>query len=254
MTDGAGALHPLYTRICRPTRADAAPVVIFNHGTPPRASERSNREPLRCDSEAARWFLDRGFMVVAGMRRGHGASGEVFAESSGACSAAEFAASGREASRDIEALVTYAAGLSYARSDRMVMVGLSTGGWSTIGYNAGPHPRVVAMVNMAGGRGGHFRGQVNNNCRPDQLALAAGILGRTASTPMLWIYSENDSYFGPELARAMWRDFHAAGGRGDFVMLPPFGADGHTLFLGQGGSAIWGPLVAAYLAERSITP
>lgn len=254
MNDRFGATHLLFTRICRPIRADAAPVMIYNHGTPPRAADRPSRQPARCDGEMARWFLDRGFIVVAGMRRGHGASGDVMAETTGSCSAVEFVASGAEASRDIDAIAAYAASLPYTRPDRMVMVGQSTGGWSTIGYNAGAHPRVVAMVNMAGGRGGHYRGQPNHNCRPDQLALAAGTLGRTASTPMLWVYTENDSFFGPDLAHAMWRNFHAAGGRGELVMLPPFGADGHALLNAAGGSSIWGPLIAAYLAERPITP
>ncbi len=130
-----------------------------------------------------------------------------------------------------------------------MVVGQSVGGWVTDGYNSLPHPLVAAMVSMAGGHGGHIHDIPNNNCRPDQLVIAAGILGKTATTPMLWIYTANDSYFAPDLAQRMYDSFTASGGRAEFHQLPPFAADGHTLFLGNGGSAIWGPLMQAYLAR-----
>lgn len=246
----SGDPHLLYTRVCQPPGEQPAPVVLINHGTPPRAGDRPTRRPVVCENEAAQWFLRRGYLVVAGMRRGHGPSTGAFAESSSGCSADGFIASARAAADDIEALVAFAATLPRARPDGMVMVGQSTGGWSTIGYNTRAHPRVRAMVNMAGGRGGHYNQVPHNNCRPDQLVLAAGRLGRAATTPMLWVYTENDSYFGPTLAREMHRAFTQGGGRADLVQLGGFAEDGHTLFFGRGGSAIWGPLVERYLESR----
>jgi hypothetical protein len=41
------------------------------------------------------------------------------------------------------------------------------------------------------------------NCRPELLVEAAGRLART-TTPMLWIYAENDSFFAPAIAVAMY--------------------------------------------------
>ena len=248
--DARGQTHLLQTRICRPPGTRPAPVVLINHGSPARGSERASRRPPSCESEAARWFLDRGFMVVAGMRRGHGGSGSELAETSGGCGMAAFVRAGRESARDLDALVNYAATLPYAWPNAMVMVGQSTGGWATIGYNSVAHPRVTAMVNMAGGRGGHYQLMPNNNCRPDQLVLAAGVLGKTATTPMLWVYTENDSFFGPRLATALHDAFTRAGGKAEMVRLPAFTEDGHTLFFGRGGSSIWGPLVERYVAGR----
>jgi hypothetical protein len=66
---------------------------------------------------------------------------------------------------------------------------------------------------------------------------------------MLWIYTANDSYFAPALAKQMYDAFTAAGGRAEFLQLPPFGADGHQLFFSNGGSAIWGPPMESYLAR-----
>ena len=41
--------------------------------------------------------------------------------------------------------------------------------------------------------------------RPDLLVDAAGRFGLTATTPMLWVYSENDQYIGPEIASSLSR-------------------------------------------------
>jgi hypothetical protein len=62
------------------------------------------------------------------------------------------------------------------------------------------------------------------------LASAAGHFGKTARTPMLWIYTENDSYFAPSIARAMYHSFTSAGGVADFEQPGPYGTDGHRLF------------------------
>jgi hypothetical protein len=48
--------------------------------------------------------------------------------------------------------------------------------------------------------------------------------------------------------------FTAAGGKAELVQPGPFGTDGHRLFLGRGGSAIWGPLMDRYLASRKAGP
>jgi homoserine acetyltransferase len=46
---------------------------------------------------------------------------------------------------------------------------------------------------------------------------------------MLWIYTENDTYFGPALSQRMASAFKAAGGNVEYHLLPPFGHDGHFL-------------------------
>ena len=51
--------------------------------------------------------------------------------------------------------------------------------------------------------------------------------------------------------RRCTRRLSSSGGKADLVQLGPFGTDGHSLFFGRGGSAIWGPLVEKYLAARA---
>jgi dienelactone hydrolase len=252
MTDAAGVFHLLYARVCRPVGEAPAHVVVVAHGTPPLADTRPGMVPVACDSEAARWFLERGFVVVAAMRRGYGATGGPYDEAAGPCDNPDFARSGLESARDVAATVDYATALPFARHDGAAVVGQSAGGWAAIAYNTTAHPRVAALINMAGGRGGHHQNRPNENCRPDLLAAAAGVLARDASTPMLWVYTQNDSFFSPAIAASLYAAYSGAGGRAEFDPLPAFGSDGHRLFFGSGGSAIWGPLVARYLAARGL--
>jgi hypothetical protein len=104
---------------------------------------------------------------------------------------------------------------------------------------------------MSVGRGGHHNNQPNSNCAPDRLEVAAGTLARGATTPMLWVYTANDSFFAPQIASAMYAAYAQNGGRAEFQQLGPFGNDGHDLLTLRGGSVVWGPLVERYLASRS---
>ncbi len=119
-------------------------------------------------------------------------------------------------------------------------------------YNSMPHPRVSALISMAGGRGQVMtKSGLIGICRPDLLADAAGRLAQTATTPMLWIYAENDRFFAPEIAVTLHKAFSENGGKAELQQLAAYGSgDGHRLFFDPGGSQIWGPLVDRYLASR----
>ena len=231
MEDASGRPRLLYTRICRPRTDQPARVVLIDHGKPPSA-DVPKVKPASCTNEAVQWFLARGYVVVL----------QAFAGDMGRRVATCWRARGRAvptiwSERRMKgargrrmrlccALCPLA--LPFVRPDGVVVVGQSVGGWVSDGYNSLPHPHVAAMVSMAGGHGGHLHDVANLNCRPDQLIAAAGVLGKTATTPMLWVYTENDSYFAPALAKSMYEAFAAAGGKADFRPLPPFAKDGHS--------------------------
>jgi dienelactone hydrolase len=249
---GGQVLAQLHARICRPAGEAAARLVVINHGSPPNGEQgRSQMQLGRCDAEAARWFLERNFVVIFALRRGYGETGGNWAEGIGRCDHPDYVEAGLQSARDIDAIVAYGTRLPNVRADDAVVVGQSAGGWGTIAYAAAMHPKVSAFVVMAGGRGGHANNVPNRNCRADLLVEAARQYGATARTPMLWIYTANDSYFAPALARALWQAFTAAGGKADLRQLEAFGEDGHHLFFGAGGSAVWGPLVASYLQDTA---
>src|SRR5262249_55606228 len=69
----------------------------------------------------------------------------------------------------------------------------------------------------------------------------------TARIPTLWLYSENDKYWGPTLPRSWLETFTEHGGRGQFVQLPPYKADGHPIFTGN--PQAWRPAVEEFLAS-----
>ncbi len=254
VTGADGATARLQARLCRPAAAGAARLVVIAHGSPPDAADRPRMRLTPCGAEAVRWFTARGYAVAVALRRGYGATGGAFAEAVGSCRDPDFVRAGLETARDLLAVVDAATALPGVRPDGAVLVGQSAGGFGAVAADGLPHPKVAALVSMAGGRGGHAGDIPNRNCRPDLLAEAAGRYGATATTPMLWIYAANDSYFAPAIAEAMHARFTAAGGRAELVRPGPFGTDGHRLFFGRGGSAVWGPVVARYLAEQGAGP
>ncbi len=209
-------------------------------------------QPGRCDLEAAQWFLSRGYVVAFPLRRGYGATGGNWAEDYGRCDGADYFHAGLQTARDINAAVEGLTTLPFVRPSGVVIVGQSAGGWGTIAYDSIAHPKAAVFIVMAGGRGGHMHEEPNRNCHPELLAEAAGHFGRTATTPMLWVFALNDTFFRPQIARALYQSFAANGGHAQFEQPGPFGGDGHALFFGRGGSAIWGPLVEGYLAQQSI--
>lgn len=252
MVDAAGSQHLLQARICRPPGEMPARTVVIAHGTFPN---NRNAKPGWCEAEAMRWFLDRGFIVVMALRRGYGATGGDWVEGIRHKPGDDYLRPELETARDIAATVDYATALPFARSQAAVVIGVSGGGWGTVAYNSIPHPRVTALISMAGGRGqtvteNGVRRPELGVWRPDLLIDAVGRFGQTATTPMLWVYSENDSYFAPPIAASLYDAYTRNGGKAEFVQVGPYGNDGHRLFFGTGGSQIWGPLVESYLARQ----
>lgn len=239
----------LVGRICAPRLGGPWNVAVLNHGSPASAAQRAAMQPASCASEPVRWFTQRGFIVVAALRRGFGLSTGRAVEDSGACDAPDYAQSGLRGAEDIDAILRFALARKDARPDRPVVVGQSTGGWATIAYN-GPNTVVPAtFISFAGGRGAHAFLKPPTNCRPDLLIAGGAILGAKAQASMLWISAANDSYFPVPLVEAVQHAYNQAGGKARLAILPSFGREGHALFQGEGGSKFWGNAVERYLAE-----
>ena len=67
---------------------------------------------------------------------------------------------------------------------------------------------------------------------------------------MLWMYIENDTFFGPELSKRMHAAFTAAGGNAEYHLFPPHGSDGHFFVGAADAVPIWSPLVGAFLDKQ----
>jgi dienelactone hydrolase len=236
------------TIVHRPSGEGPFPLVVINHGS----TQVSARRASYADPEfgvAVRWFVDRGYAVALPQRPGHGETGGPYLEEQDGCDNADFHRAGLATADSIETAISYLRSQPFVRGDGIVIVGQSAGGWGALAL-ASRNPRgVKAIINIAGGRGGRSYDKANNNCAPQRLTQAAERYGRSARLPTLWIYTENDSYFGPTLARQMSDAYRKAGGIIEFHLLEPFGGEGHTLFLTRSGEKVWGPIVEKFLAS-----
>ena len=66
---------------------------------------------------------------------------------------------------------------------------------------------------------------------------------------MLWLYTQNDTFFAPALSRRMHEAYRAAGGNADYVLLPAFKKEGHEMFGQPDGLPLWTAPAAAFLSR-----
>ncbi|VIO77611.1 hypothetical protein CI41S_58670 [Bradyrhizobium ivorense] len=144
-------------------------------------------------------------------------------------------------------IIDYMAAEKRILPEGVIVVGQSAGGWAAIALSSLNPPQVKAIITFAAGRGGRVDGKPNNNCNPDRLVEATGAFGHTSRVPMLWLYIENDTFFGPALSKRMYEAFIRAGGRAEYHLLPPFGGEGHFLIGSPDSIPIWSPLVERFL-------
>ncbi len=243
-----GHLGGMVTRLCMPEGATKAPLAVINHGSPANAAERAQQKPWACTSQAARFFLERGYAVAFPVRRGYGETGGDWVEAYGTCQMPDYVKGGKGTAADIAAAIQFLHSQPGITPGRTLVIGHSAGGFGTMALAANPPTGVIGLINVAGGRGGRSgSARDNSTCSPQKLIEAAGTFGTTARKPMLWLYANNDSFFSPDLAKAMHSAFTKAGGVARLETVPAFGEDGHRLF-GGGGREVWGPVVTRYLA------
>lgn len=247
--DGAGHPFIMQGHMCLPEGVSKPRLVVIAHGSPPSAADRPTMLLAGCHSEAVQWFLHRRRAVALLLRLGYGATGGPWTEGYDGCDKADFYKAGMETARQLDVMVEALARLPQLNPDGVIVLGQSAGGWGTLAYDSIAHPHVAAFIDMAGGRGGHYHDKPDSNCHPERLIDAASRYGRTATSPVLWIASKNDSYFSPDLASSMAAAFNQAGGRAQFEAVGAFGDDGHHLFFGRDGSLKWGPIVERFLGS-----
>lgn len=250
---------PLRATVFRPDDAPDAegrfsrrPVAIINHGTS-EATRLAVAMPVYY--WLSRWFVERGYVVVLPQRRGHGATGGAMAEAVGNCADPDHYRSGQAAADDIQGAVDYMAAQPFAAPDETVVIGISSGGWASLALAARNPAGVRAVVNIAGGRGGRpFGHRADTVCGEQRLIATAREFGHAARVPTLWLYAANDSYFRPDLARALASAWQDGGGEAALHVFPPYGGDGHGLADDRAGWDVWGATVEAFLATSREAP
>jgi dienelactone hydrolase len=241
---GSGSYEAL---LVRPDEPGRYPLALINHGSPRSAADRPNMTPLSMLPEALE-FARRGWAAVVVMRRGYGGSGSGWAESYGTCNSPDYLAAAKAAASDLKAATDYLVKQRDIDGSRIISVGVSAGGFATVALTADPPPGLVAAISFAGGRGSL---EADQDCRADRLVDAYRAMGKTSRVPMLWVYAENDHFFGPQLAQQLRQAFSGSGGNVEFIRAPAFKDEGHYLF-SQGGIPVWSGYVDSFLKEHNL--
>jgi len=230
--------------VFKPDGAGPFPFVVLNHGRAGTAIERASVRRWRY-TDASRWLVQRGYAVFVATRRGYGETGGLDVETNYNCNNPWYKEAMAGGVENVLSIIEYAKSQPFVNCSRYVVMGQSVGGYLSVGIAAVNPEGLVAAINFAGGHGGRPERDPGNPCVPEKLKQVFADAGKTSRVPALWIYTENDQYFGPVHTREWHQAFAAAGGKADFRLLPPFGQDGHTLF--TRGLKIWSPLVEEFL-------
>jgi dienelactone hydrolase len=246
ITPIGGSPVTLEGMVTRPAGPGPFPLALINHGTPRKLEDIPLTSPASFSAVAIE-FAKRGWAAAVVLRRGYGKSGGAVVEDIGPCNDRNYFRAGQVSADDVLAVLNVLRAEAWVDPARILLVGLSTGGFAVSAASARNPAGVVAVLNFAGGRGSRAPDDV---CQPERLVAAQEIFGRTARLPSLWIYAENDHFFGPALAQRMFQAFTAHGAPATFFAAPSFGEDGHGLFLGAVN--IWWPPVQAFLDAQHL--
>jgi dienelactone hydrolase len=236
--------------IFRPRGDGPFPLVIMNHG---RATTERRAQQGRQRFEAlSRYLVAKGFVVLLPTRVGYAETyGDFDPESSGSCQSRRIEPMAQAASDQVLATHEFARTLPYVDAGRWLVMGQSVGGLAAVATVWRNPPGLLGGINFAGGVGGDPSNNPGRPCSPQDITRLWGNKAAQARVPMLWLYWQNDLYWGAEHPRRWHEAWVEGGAKAEFHSLPAAGADGH------GGVNIdmdhWVPLAEAFLAGLGFT-
>ena len=230
--------------VFKPSGDGPFPFVVLNHGRAGTPAERLQVRRWRY-ADASRWLVRRGFAVFVATRRGYGDTGGSDVETNHNCSNPWYTEPMAGGVESVLSVVQYAKQQSFTDKARFIVMGQSVGGFLSVGTGAANPEGLVAVINFAGGHGGRPDRDPGNPCGTGKLTQVFAQAGKNSRVPALWVYTENDKYFGPDHTKSWHEAFVAAGGKAEYRLLPAFDNDGHALFVR--GAKIWQPVVAEFL-------
>src|SRR5262245_36984089 len=235
---------PMLTTVFRPSGDGPFRLVLMNHGTTRNVTERPFF-PLLEFNAAAEWYAERKYVVVAPQRPGHGDTGGPYYEEVAPCDDPQFRDAGLAVAAADTIALAYMTAQPFVRSDGIIVVGQSGGGWGSLAFASQNPPGLRVMINFAGGR------TCRENPRAAELLVRiTAEFCRTVRVPMLWIYTQNDTFFPPEVSKPMSEACRAAGADVEYHLLPPFEDNGHYFIDVPKAVAIWAPIVNKFLAAH----
>ena len=224
----------LETTLFKPDGPGPFPVVVFNHG---RDAGDPHLQPRSRPLAFAREFVRRGYLVAVPNRRGFAASTGTYPDTG-----CDVEADGDAQARDIRATIEWLARSRAVDASRIVVAGVSHGGFAALAYGASAAPGVRGIVNFSGG------------LRKDQCVQWQGALtqafrdyGARSHLPTLWFYGSNDRVFDHALVATLDRVYTEAGGRATLIDYGRYKDDAHGLVGDRDAVPVWWPAMSQFL-------
>lgn len=232
--------------IFRPRGDGPFPLVIMNHGR--SVPDKRAQQGIQRYEHFSRYLVSKGFAVLLPTRVGYAETyGDFDPEANGDCNSLRVDASAKAASDQVLATLAFAKTLPYIDTSRWLVMGQSMGGFTSIATVSRQPAGLVGAINFSGGSGGNPELRPGNPCSPARVAALWKGQAATARVPMLWLYWENDLFFGAAVPR-MWHEaFTAGGGQAEFHQLPAIGNNGHGAI--NFDMNHWVPIVEPWLAK-----
>jgi dienelactone hydrolase len=230
-----------------PAGSGPFPLVVFHHGSTGNGDDPALFRVTYTHEAVARFFVERGWMVVFPQRRGRGASDGLYDEgftpdrARYSCLQAPALAGLERAIGDADAAVEFLRVRPEIDAARIVAAGYSRGGLLAAVQAARRPPLFRGVVNFVGGWLGEGCADavvVNRSA----FAAAAGFPATT-----VWLYGESDPFYSVSHSRANFEAFRAAGGTGTFTVFQrEAGLSGHLII---NEPQQWGTQVDALLRQ-----
>ena len=240
---GREATRPVPITIYRPAGEGPFPLLVFNHGRSPgdKRAQQGRSQP----ETVARYLVAKGFVVMAPTRIGYWETYGDFDPENSACKNIE--PMSIAASQQVLATVEFAKTLPYVDASRWLVAGQSVGGLTAVATVGRAPMGLLGGINFSGGTGGNPDLSPANPCNPAATTRYWGDIAKNAKVPMLWMYWENDKYWGPSIPKTWHRAWVEGGGHAQFAALSPSGDNGHS---GVGEDMDhWLPVVDRFLRE-----
>lgn len=221
------------------------PVAVFNHGDIEIDSGYMRYQSRFVDRIVAREFLQLGWAVAFPSRRGVGLSEGIYPFKSFHVNDGDATYKARIHAQDILPALEYLKTHADLDASRMLVMGQSAGGYSTMYIASTNQPGLIGAVNFSGGRTDKSRtsdaGYLNRT-------MVSGFdeFGKTTKLPMLWVFAENDSRYTANTIRASYQAFTEAGGKATLSLSPPIEGDGHFI---HNKPEFWRKALRDYLSE-----
>jgi dienelactone hydrolase len=247
--DGKTQKSEFQLTVFHPAGNGPFPVVIFNHGRGPDNAYPSRFRFLG----VAGYFVRRGFAVLVPTRVGYGGHGNALDPERGqGCDLESAQRQVESVRRHAAAAIDFAGKQPWADATRVVLAGVSVGGYTAVAAASKLTPRPRLTVNFAGGSGGDPKRRAGQPCNPGRIGSVFETAAKSGAPPSVWIYAVNDRYWGAEHPRQWHATFVAAGGKADLHMLEAIGGDGHDLV--EPGFRYWRPILDRHLASQGYAP